>query len=263
MERLCAGVVTRLDSGEVAMASALDARKAAHAFGAAGAALASVAQALCESLAAHWRAHDDASAWVPPFEGARLAELSRFSARSVEDANSAMLARVSAMHTLLQGYEIAQAERRGSIVQRVRSVVRRDPNAQHLADRFNRHLPLRDDALPLRVDFLGQRFACYFLQLTSHTRAQELNTERAFGRLYELEALRGFVQRPKKSLGLLDDERPSQFELVMVGSASDSVQRRAIRQIEALADKREVRVRALPTVAHAAEHVATEERQAA
>jgi hypothetical protein len=64
----------------------------------------------------------------------------------------------------------------------------------------------------------------------------------------------------KKTLGLLDDEKPDTFELMMIGDRNDSIQRRAIYQVEALADKKEVIARAVPSVLAAAEHLATKER---
>lgn len=115
----------------------------------------------------------------------------------------------------------------------------------------------------LRVDFLGQNFACYFLQLAQSARGLDASTERAFGRLYELQAWRKFVRKPKKSLGLPDDKRPTQFELVMVGQSRDPVQRRAINIITALADHDDIRARPLPSAQAAAEHVMHMERQAA
>lgn len=262
-ERLIAGVVTRLDSGEVSLTCAIDQRKAEHAFGQDGAAFFAIAQNLCQSLAAHWRGNADTTQWQPPFESARIADLSRFSARSETEAQQMMLERTSALHTLLQGYKIVQAPRATGIVERVRSAVRRDRNAEHLAKRFNRELDLGKDAQPMRVDFLGQQYACYFLQLTRSTRGLEANTMGAFGKLYELQALQRFVKKPRKSLGLLDDERPKQFELVMVGERSDAVQRRAIYQVEALADKGQIIARTLASASAAAEHVADRERQAA
>ncbi len=262
-ERLVAGVVTRIDDGEVTYACALDRRKMEHAFGDAGAAMVAIAQKLCESLALHWKDSAVAETWTPPFGGARIAELSRFSGRSAHEAQSTMLNRTSALHTLLGAYEIAESKRPQSLVERVRRAVHRDVNATHLARRFNRELNLGEESGPMRVDFLGQNFACYFLQITSSARGLDLNIERAFGKLYELQALQRFVKRPKKSLGLLDEERPSRFELVMVGNSNDSIQRRAIRQVEAIADKRSTHVQTLASAAAAAEHVSDRERLAA
>jgi len=262
-ERVVAGVVTRLDTGEVSFTCAVDQRKAEHAFGEAGCALYAIALKLCESLAEHWMRNPHADTWSPPFGSARLADLSRFSGRNATEAQHLMLSRNSAMHTLMQGYEIQQVNRVTGIVQRVRSEVRKDPNTQHLAKRFSRELSLGDQAQPLKVDFLGQHFACYFLQITESARGLEATSERAFARLYELQALRKFIKKPRKSLGLLDDERPQEFELMMVGDRNNAVQRRAIYQVEALADKGEVVARAVPSVAAAAQHVAQKERLAA
>lgn len=262
-ERLCAGVVTRLDTGEVGYQCAIDLKRMEHAFGAAGAALHSIAQMLCESLAEHWRNDADAGTWRAPFSGASLVNLSRFSGRAAGDSRLAMLERTSSLHTLLNSYEMRETQYQQGIVERVKNAVRRAANSKHLATRFNRQLELGSDAQPMRVDFLGQHYACYFLQITHSARGIEANTERAFGKLYELQALQRFVKRPRKALGLLDDERPEQFELVMVGARSDAIQRRAIAHVEALADRGKVIARTLPSAAAAAEHVWELERRAA
>lgn len=262
-ERLCAGVVTLTETGEVDFSCAIDARKAEHAFGEAGAALQSIALALCNSLVQHWQAGKPAETWVPPFDQARLALLDPFSARNVADAHLSILGRTSSMHTLLGGYEIKQTIQPKGIVERVKSVVSRDPNNKYLARRFGRELTLGSESQSLKVDFLGTHFACYFLQLTDKTRGLEVTTERALARLYSLQALRKFIQKPRKSLGLLDDERPEAFELMMIGDRSNAVQRRAIYQVEAMADKGQIRALAIPNVRDAAEHVASKERRVA
>lgn len=263
MERLCAGVVIRTNQNEVIAQCALDRRKAEHAFGTAGKAIYEVANALCESLAQHWRTFGPLEPWVPPFENARIASISDFSARDVDSAIKQALDLHSTLGTLLSHYEINEQTRTTSIVERVRTAVKRDNNAKHLAARFNRELPLGKDAAPLRVDFLGQNFACYFLQVVKHARGIEVNADRALGKLYELQTLRKFVAKPKKSLGLFDDERPKHFELVLVGNRNDSVQRRVVYQIEAMADRGEVQSRLLESPAAAAEYVANNERLAA
>lgn len=262
-ERLCAGIVTRTQTGEVAFACALDARKIAHAFGSPGEALYDVAQKLCRSLAEFWAQNPDATLWKPPFSGARLASLDRFSAKDISEATERMFNRSSTLHTLLSAYDMQQKPNSRSIVERVRSAVQRDVNSRHLAKRFSRELILNGEAQPFRVDFLGQNYACYFLQLTQSPRGLEVNIERAYGKLYELQALRRLVKKPKKSLGLLEEERPHMFELLMVGERNDMVQRKAIYQMEALADRSEVLARLEPSAAAAAERLSYQERKAA
>ena len=262
-ERLVAGVVTRLDNSHVSYTCAIDQQRIRHAFGESGATFYAIAQQLCESLADYWKHNPDAAAWQPPFSNASLADLSRFSAATATEGQLSMLGRTSAWHTLLQSYEMPQTGQPQGVVARVKSAISKDPNNKYLARRFGRELSLGDQAQPLKVDFLGQNLACYFLQITQSARGLDGNADRAFARLYELQALRKFVKKPRKSLGLLDDERPESFELMMVGNRNDSIQRRAIYQVEALADKGQVIARAVPTVAAAAEHLADKERMAA
>lgn len=262
-ERLCAGVVTRTEAGKVSFMCAIDARKIEHAFGEPGVALHAIASTLCTSLANHWNQNEAAETWQPPFEGARIALLDPFSAATAAEAHLSILGRVSTMQTLLEDYEIKQTLQPKGIVERVKSVVSKDPNSKHLAPRFGRELSLGGEAQSLKVDFLGTHFACYFLQITDKERGLDANTDRALARLYSLQALRKFIQKPRKSLGLLDDERPETFELMMIGNRNNAVQRRAIYQVEALADKGNVRAIAIPTVHEVAELVSSKERLAA
>lgn len=262
-ERLCAGIVIRADTGEVTFTCAVDALKMEHAFGEIGLALHDVAFKLCQSLAAHWQRDLDPNLWIAPFKGAQLVSLERFSSKDAAEATERMLGRTSTLNTLLGAYEVQQQKRSSSIVEKVRSVVKRDANTKHLAKRFNRELILNGEAQPFKVDFLGQRYACYFLQVTQSARGLEGNTERAYGKLFELQALKRMVKRPKKSLGLLDEERPDIFELLMVGDRKDSIQRRAIYQVEALADQKEVVARIESSPSAAAERLAHQEKLAA
>lgn len=262
-ERLCAGVVSRLDTGEVQYECAIDPRKAEHAFSAAGYGLWHAARALCESVAEHWAEATQVETWTSPFEGARLSEVQVFSARDHLSGNLQLLRRSSALYTLMEEYEVAKTERQSGIVTKVRSAIKRDVNAKHLQKRFEREIHVGDEAGNLKVDFLGQHFACYFLQITRSAKGVEATAERAYSRLYELQALQQFVKKPAKSLGLLEDERPTYFELVMVGAESDPVQRRAISRVTALADKGRIRALPLPSPEAAAEHVLAMERRAA
>ncbi len=262
-ERVIAGVVVRTESGEVQAQCAIDARKAEHAYGHAGKALHAVADRLCQSLAEHWQTEPNAESWKPPFAHARIGSINRFSALNAAEGLQLMLNRTSMLHTLFSAYEIEQQSRNAGIVERVRSAVRKDPNAKHLARRFNRELNVHGEAQPLKVDFLGQHYACYFLQITRSTRGIDASTDRAYGKLFELQALRRLVKKPHKSLGLLDEERPEVFELLMIGDHTDPVQRRAIKQVEALADRGQVIARTEPSAGAAAERVYGQERLAA
>lgn len=262
-ESLCAGVVVQADDGRVEYLCTVDRRKMEHAFGPAGTALHDVAEKLCQSLAGHWAQGRRPEAWKPPFNNARLSSLDEFSARTTQEAMELFLNRTSTLHTLLAHYQIEQQPRSTGIVDKVRSAVKRDVNAKHLVHRFNKHLTVAGEGNPLKVDFLGQHYACYFLQITRSEKGLEANTERAFGKLFELEAVRRLVKKPKKSLGLLEDERPETFELLMVGNRQDPIQRRAIYQIEALADRKEVIARIEQTATDAAARVSHQERRAA
>lgn len=261
-ERLYAGVVSCLSTGEVRFRCALDERKAEHAFGSAGKGLWYAARALCESLAEHWESSGDCAGWTPPFESAKLATAQAFSARDQDTGNLQLLTRVSSMHTLMNEYEIPVVDRsKDGVVMKVRSAIRRDVNSRHLQARFRRELHVGEDGT-MKVDFLGQNFACYFLQLTQSHRGIEPMVDRASGRLFQLQALKRFVKSPPRQLGLLEDERPQNFELLMVGSNSDPVQRRVINMVTALADRSEIRTRPLGNIEAAAEHVFAMERRA-
>jgi len=254
--------VVRLHDGQVHWRAAIDERKAEHAFGAQGVALYAIAQQLCQALAAHW-ALGTREEWRPPFEDATLAQVDEFTARDVESALDFALRSQSSLYTLLSEYEIPVQARPAGIVRRVQQLVRRQQTHRHLEKRFGRELDIGRNAGVLRVDFLGQNYACYFMQLTESERGVEGNTERALAKLYELQALRRFVQGRPKSFGLLDEERPSAFELIAVGDKNHAAQRQALARITLLADKGEVRTRPMHDVQAAAEHVINMERKAA
>ena len=262
-ERLCAGVVTETAGSGIEYWCALDQRKMEHAFGATGAGLYDIAEKLCQSLADHWLRTKSPRGWTPPFTRARMGAIDRFTAQDAQEGAMRFLDRTSTLHTLLAEYTAEQQTRETGIVARVQRAVRNDANAKHLAPRFNRHLTVAGEGQPLRVDFLGQNYACYFLQITRSARGLEATTDRALGKLYALEALHRFVLKPPQTLGLLEDERPKAYELLMVGNRNDAIQRKAIYQVEALADQNEVRARIEPSAAAAAERVSDQERMAA
>ncbi|MGV8823989.1 hypothetical protein [Methylibium petroleiphilum] len=253
----------RSDDGQVSWRNALDVQKSEHAFGAAGLAMHAVAERLCASLADHWLRGSSDETWEPPFEGARLSEQASFTARDEEAAFAFALGQSSSLHTLLSHYEIPNGTKLTGVVERVRQAVKRSPQAKHLVPRFGRALNIGAETEPLKVDFLGQHFACYFVQVTHAVRGIPANAERAYSKLYELQALRRFVTRRRKAVGLLPDERPELFELVLVADQENPVQRRAVKQIQALADRDLVRARPLPDVGSAAQHVLEMERRAA
>lgn len=242
------------------MQCALDPRKARDAFGDAGGAAFAAAYQLCQSLAQHWTAHDDVHAWRPPFEGARLAAVSAFSASSASNGMAFALDQYSSLHALMAAYELAAKAKTGGIVQRVRSRIAANVRSKHLAPRFDRRLQLEHN-VNMRVDFLGHRFACYFLQASTAERGVDEGALRGLGLMSELQALQRFAAMERRTIDLLDEERPQHFELIVVGSAQHPTQRRVIAKIEALADSQAVLMRAVDDVSAAAERVY--EREAA
>lgn len=106
VERLCAGIVVRLSNGEIQLRCSVDTHKAEHAFGASGAALAAVAFNLCESLAHHWQNTGSPEGWKPPFEGAKMARVTEFTARNADSALELAMGQQSSLHALLAAYEI-------------------------------------------------------------------------------------------------------------------------------------------------------------
>ena len=233
-----------------------------HAFGAQGAALHAIAQHLCQSLEAHWASGDQAE-WRPPFEGAVLAQVDEFTARDTESALEFALRSQSSLYTLLAEYEIPAQARTHGIVRQVQQQVKRQHSHRHLEKRFSRELDMGRTAGLLRVDFLGQNYACYLMGLTQTMRGVEGNTDRALAKLCELQALRRFAQGRRKAIGLLDEERPTAFELLTVGDKTQAAQRQALARITLLADQGEVRTRTMPDVYAAAEHLISMERRAA
>ncbi len=249
-------------NGETVYRSAVNTATAERLFGAAGAALADVTQFLCESLAAHWNSGAE-SEWIPPFRHAHLSNVSPFSAANAEAALSHALSMHSTLHQLFAEAQAEAAPRQRSLVEQVKQHIRRSVRTKHLSQRFGRYLTLGDRAAPLRVDFLGRQAVCYFLQVTQSDRMLDTNLTQAYGKLFELAALRRFVSNQPTTLGLLANERPRHFELILVGDPQNPVRRSALAQIEAIADNQKVLSRTIPTAAAAAERVVQLERLAA
>ena len=256
-------MVVRTAQGHVEWRSAVDADRAGNVFGAPGRALADIAARLCESLAHAWQ-HEREADWTPPFEGARIAARSPFSASSLDSEFAHSLRLYSALHKLMSGAKVSSTRDSRGLVRVVQGIVRARLDSAYLAPRFSRHLTIGGSALPLRVDFLGRHYVCFMMRVTESPSQAEIAAERAIGRVQELQMLRKHVQRQGEGLlGLFDGERPEQFELLMVGDRQHPIQGPVLGRVEWAADQREVRVRTVGAPAEVAEHVVAMERRAA
>lgn len=257
-ERITAGVVVRLESGECAMRVAIPQREVEHAFGNVGIELYSVAHHLCQSLYEHVQAGHKFKSWTPPFAGAELGKVGEAEARDITSLLTLGLAHNSMLNTLLSNYEIPAANGNNSVVEKVRRAIKQNRKTEHLGPRFNQHVALGTEAVPMKVEFLGANYVAYFMQIPKTERGLEASTGRAHGKLFELQSLRRhFTDKP--FFTPFTDERPNQFELLVVGDKSDPVQRRAWLQIETLADANEMITRLIPDTDTAANEVAKRE----
>ena len=258
-ERICAGVVLRLDDGRVAGRVAIQAAEAAHAFGIAGVEIHAIAHHLCNSLVQHLNEGGDFSDWVAPFENASIDKLGRVEGANLSNLLESQTQQNSVIFTLLSGYEIPAAKAGDGIVKQVKRVIQ-NSKASHLAARFHRELPVKRDALPLRVEFLGANYACYFLQISQSARGIEESARRAHGKLFELQNVKAHFKGPQRKD--IFDEQPTKFELLVVGDRKSPLQNAAWLQIESLADSNNLRARLLGTPAEAASEVTRLERAA-
>lgn len=251
-ERICAGVVLRLDDGRTAGRVAIQAQEAAHAFGVSGVEIHAIANHLCVSLVQFLQSGGDFESWLPPFEHASIEKLGRVEGALLESLLDSQTAQNSTLFTLLRSYEIPAVKQTDGIVRKVKRVVQQS-KSHHLADRFQRELPVKADALPLKVEFLGAHYACYFLQISQSPRGIEESARRAHGKLFELQSVRSHFATPTTVDAF--DEVPSRFELLVVGDKQNPLQRSAWLQIESLADSSELQTRLLDTPAAAANAV--------
>lgn len=251
-----------MDDGRVEWRCAIDEDRIDHAFGSTGRSLFTTARSLCNSLAESW-SKGSIRAWKPPFERASITEPVAFTAQSVDSAITHVLGQHSSLHTLLAQYEIPESRSTTGIVAKVRRSVKSRHNSEHLARFFLRNFAIDGSTLPLRVDFFGRRLACYIVLVTTSDKQVDVSSERGLGKMAELHALRSFTAHKRTSLGLLEDERPSEFELLMVGSEAHPIQGRVMQKIQMLADMKHVRARALPDADAAATHLIERERAAA
>lgn len=260
IERICAGVVVRLDDGRTAVRVGIQAQEVIHAFGASGAEIHSVANHLCLSLAQHIEGGGTFEDWLSPFENAYIGKIGRVEGGQLEAILDTQISQNSMLYTLLNSYELPSVKQADGIVKKVKRVIQQS-KSHHLAERFHRELPVKTDALPLKVEFLGANYACYFLQISQSPRGIEDSTRRAHGKLFELQSVRGHFDAP----GTLDafEEKPRRFELLVVGDRTNPLQKSAWLQIESLADSSNLQTRILTTAAAAANTVAELEHQVA
>ncbi|MBB6320550.1 hypothetical protein [Paraburkholderia tropica] len=251
-ERLCAGVVIRLDDGRIATRVAIQPEEVAHAFGASGAELYAIANHLCLALVEHLQDVGSFDNWIAPFESAIIGKLGRVEGAQLETLLDAQVRQHSVLHTLLDTYEIPNVKQVDGIVRQVKRAIQKS-HSPHLAERFHRELSVLSDALPLKVEFLGARYACYFIQISHSPRGIEESARRAHGKLFELQSVRTFFDGSPQDAFL--DERPSQFELLVVGDQTNDLQKSAWRQIESLADASNLQTRLLADASEAARAV--------
>lgn len=244
------------------MRAAIPKAEAEHAFGAVGAELYYAAFHLCQSLYEHVQAGNAFKDWVAPFAGADIGKLGRAEARDLSTMMDLGLVQNSMVHTLLSNYTLPVSAHGDSVVAKVKRAISTGNAAKHLAQRFNQFVPIGAEAMPLKVEFLGAHYSAYFLQISKSERGLEASTGRAHGKLFELQSLKKhFAKQPL--VPALDEERPSQFELLVVGDKTNPTQRRAWLQIEMLADNSDLRTRILPDAQAAANTVIAQERAAA
>jgi hypothetical protein len=260
IERICAGIVIRLDDGRVAARVGIQAQEIAHAFGVSGVEIHSIANHLCLSLAEHVQSGGTFEEWVAPFENAHIGKIGRVEAGQLESLLDSQISQNSMLYTLLSSYELPAVKQTDGIVRQVKRAIQKS-KSHHLADRFHRELPVKTDALPLKVEFLGANYACYFIQISQSPRGIEESARRAHGKLFELQSVRTHFEGP----GTADafEEKPRRFELLVVGDKTNSFQKSAWLQIESLADASNLQTRLLTTAAAAANTVSKLEHQAA
>jgi hypothetical protein len=252
-ERMCAGVVLRLDDGRIATRVAIQPQEAQHAFGVAGEELHAIAHHLCLSLVEHLTDGLSFESWTAPFENASIDKLGRVEGARLESLLDVQVSQNSTLFTLFKSYEMPAVKQYDSIVKRVRKAIM-ESKSHHLADRFHRELPVTQDALPLKVEFLGANYACYFLQISPSLRGIEESARRAHGKLFELQNVRSHFAAA--GAGDSFEEVPRRFELLVIGDHTNPIQKSAWLQIESLADSNNLVTRILESPAAAANAVA-------
>lgn len=258
-ESLCAGVVLKLDSGEVSFRSALDGRKLYSAFREVGAALADIAQVLLSSAAEHWRANAELSNWVPPFPGASVPVVTRFSAMDIDSGMAHALNSHSTLHVLL-GNLLVKERSASSLVRRVAGHWRGQSSEKLLARYVERTVDFGDEHGSMKIDFWGQHYGCFFSSLSDTAPNSAMLVERAIGRIVQLQTLKEMSQAPQQTIGLFGELRPQRHELVVVGGGRAP---KSLWQVDRFADKLELQIRNAASPAEAAEMVADRELKSA
>lgn len=261
-ERITAGAVVRLDDGQCFARVAVTEAAVTHAFGIAGQELYHAAFHLCQSLLEHVQAGGAFKTWTPPFAGAEIGNLGRAEARNMDAILDLGLAQNSMLYTLLSHYAMPAHHNNDSLASKVKSAISKNKATKHLKERFYREIMVREEAMPLKVEFLGANFACYFLQLSKSQQGIEISTSNACGKLFKLQNLKQHFEKLDRPT-VFDEERPQSFELLVVADDSDRLQKSALLQIESFADANKLIARVLPDAQSAASMVVKRESLAA
>lgn len=257
-ESLCAGVVLKLDNGDVIYQPAVDRTRLGLHNKAAIDSLADITNVICRSARDHWSSSESFDDWLPPFPGVKVQSVTRFSSRKISSAFAYAL-RVNSSLALLT-HSTETQERPEPIIQRIRSTWRGHQRNASLTRYLSKSVEFGHGHGAMTIDFWGQHYGCYFAKLSDSLKHGPTSITKALGRMAQLQKLREMANAPTSQIGLFAELRPKQHELIVVDSYSAP---KALWQAEQFADQFELRIRTLGSTQEAAEFVADAELKAA
>jgi hypothetical protein len=260
-EKIVAGAVVRLETGECFARVAISEKHIVHAFNSAGEELYAIAKHLCDSLLEHVQAGKAFKDWIAPFAGAEIGKIAKAEAATMSNLLDTGLRQNAMFYTLLEHVKLSE-QKADSIVINIKKIITDNKQTEHLSKRFHHELILKEDTRPLKVEFLGANFACYFIKLSPTIAGLNHSVPRAHGKLFELKSVKNHFSSPQNH-NIFPEEQPHHFELLVVGERKYVEHRQAYDQIEYLADQQSMRVRPFDNAAQAAQHLFNQERQVA
>lgn len=257
-ETMCAGVVLKLDNGDVVMHPAVDKTRLSTFNKPAVDSLADITAVICKSAQQHWATLDSFDGWQPPFPGVSIHEVSRFSSMSIKSAFGYAL-RVHSSLALLTHAGEAQ-ERTEAIIPRIKACWKERGRHAGLTRYLEKSVDFGEGHGSMAIDFWGQHYGCYFTKLSDSAKNGPSSITKALGRMAQLQKLREMADAPLTQIGLFAELRPKVHELIVVNSKEAP---KAMWQAEQFADQFELRLRGLNSTPEAAEFVADAELKAA
>lgn len=247
-ERVTVGVVVQGDDGRVLAAPALPPEVAAKVMGGYGDKLNAVTDMALRSLVHHLQQGGSFQDWPPVFAGAAIGKVIRAGADDLEQMLQDALRRSAHYAAIARAHPATRLTREEGWLKAVKTRV--ISNVSELKNSFQQPFLLAERARPTTIDFIGTRAAINFGVLSTNPRSLYSQISTAKVKLWDLEALRDHLA--KSDAGTLWHLQPNWYELILKRPQTDQPEAQeridaALLELEAAADRQDIRVTAAKT----------------